>query len=70
MEYIIRASQNGKPKGYVNLGSFFGCPFLDLGKKADAKKFKTKKEAQNLERMCKQQGLDTVIEAVGEEVKK
>lgn len=67
MVYIVVARRNGKPRGYVNVGHLFGCPFLDIGQKENAKKFKNKKEAGSLVKMCNQQGLEAEIVPYEEE---
>lgn len=69
MEYIVVARRDGKPRGYVNVGRLFGCPFLDFGQKENAMKFKTKKDAADLVKICNKQGIEAEIVPY-EEVKK
>ena len=67
MKYVVTARKDGKPKGYANVGRLFGCPYLEFGSKAEALKFDTEDEAQDLVKICEKSGYEAQIKQIEEE---
>lgn len=68
MKYVVTARKDGEPKGYANIGRLFGYPYLlKFGSKAEALKFDTEDESQDLVKICEKSGYEAKIKQIEEE---